>query len=126
MAGFSDYYENKIIDHLLRNQSFTPPTTIYLALFTAAPSDSGGGTECTGGSYARKSITLSAASGGATSNSSDITFTNMPTCTVTHFGIYDASSSGNLLMWDALTASKSLTAGDAFVVAAGDLDITVD
>jgi len=49
MASISDYYENKIIDHMLRGQAFTPPSTIYLALYTVAPTDAGGGTEVSGG-----------------------------------------------------------------------------
>lgn len=128
MAKFSDYYENKIIEHMLRNQSFTPPSTLYLALYTTAPSDAGGGTEVSGGSYARQSFTLTAASGGATSNSADITF---PTATadwgtIVAVGIFDAQTGGNLLMYGDLETSKTVNSGDTFVIKAGDLDITVD
>jgi hypothetical protein len=128
MANISDYYENKFIDHMLRAVAFTPPSTIYLALYTAAPTDAGGGTEVSGGSYARQSFTLSAASGGATSNSADITF---PTATanwgtIVAVGIFDASTNGNLLMWGTLTTSKTVSSGDTFKIAAGDLDITID
>jgi hypothetical protein len=128
MAAISDYYENKIIDHMLRGAAFTPPSTIYLALFTTAPTDAGGGTEVSGGSYARQSFTLDAASAGATQNSADITF---PTATanwgtVVAVGIFDASTAGNLLMWANLTASKTVNSGDVFKVNAGDLDISFD
>jgi len=128
MAAISDYYENKIIDHMLRGQAFTPPSAIYLALYTTAPSDAGGGTEVSGGSYARQSFTLTAASGGASSNSADITF---PTATadwgtIVAVGIFDASTGGNLLMWANLTASKTVNSGDTFKINAGDLDITLD
>ncbi|MCC7462087.1 MAG: hypothetical protein IT480_06440 [Gammaproteobacteria bacterium] len=131
MAALSDYLENNLIDWLLRAQSFTPPATVYVGLLTAAPSDSGGGTEVSGGSYARVSVasslanwagtqsaastTASSGTGGTTSNNGAITFPS-PTAnwgTVTHVGIYDASSGGNLLIWAALTTSKTVNNGDA-------------
>ena len=128
MSEFTHFMENKIIDHILRNQSYTPPAKVYLALFTAAPDDDGGGTEVTGGSYARQEIALSAASGGLSSNSADITF---PTATaswgtITHCAIMDALTSGNMLMYSPLDASKAIDTGDTFKVSTGDLDIAVD
>ncbi len=131
MAGKSDYLENKYLDFLFRAQTFTAPATIYVALLTAAPSDSGGGTEVSGGSYARVAVTSSLANwagtqsagsttastgtGGTTSNNAAITFP-APTGNwgvVTHFGLYDASTSGNLLYWAALTTSKTINNADA-------------
>jgi hypothetical protein len=128
MASISDYYENKIIDHMLRGQAFTPPSTIYLALYTEAPSDAGGGTEVSGGGYARQSFTLTAASGGATSNSADITFPQATSDwgTMVAVGIFDAQTGGNLLMWANLTQPKTVNAGDIFVIKAGDLNISFD
>ena len=128
MAGFSDYYENKVIDHMLRNQAFTPPSTVYVGLYTAAPTDAGGGTEVSGGSYARQAVTLAAASAGATQNSADITF---PTATadwgtIVAAGLFDAASAGNLLAWNNLTASKTVNNGDTFKISAGSLTISVD
>lgn len=128
MAEFSDYYEDKIIDHMFRAVAFTPPATIYLALYTVAPTDAGGGTEVSGGGYARQSVALDVASGGATANTSDITF---PTATadwgtVVAVGIFDAEIGGNLLMWSNLDTSKTVNNGDTFKINAGDLDITVD
>jgi hypothetical protein len=128
VAGFSDYYENKVIDHMLRNQAFTPPSTVYVGLYTAAPTDAGGGTEVSGGSYARQAVTLAAASAGATQNSADITF---PTATadwgtIVAAGLFDAASAGNLLAWNNLTASKTVNNGDTFKIAAGSLTISVD
>lgn len=128
MTDLSDYYEDKIIDHLFRNVAFTPPATVYVALFTVAPSDSGGGTEVSGGAYARQDAGFSAASGGATSNAADITY---PTATanwgtVTHVGVFDALTVGNLLAWGALTASKIVDNGDTFKINATDLDLTID
>lgn len=130
MSAMSDFLENKFIDHLFRNRSYTVPSTIYVGLYTAAPSDSGGGTEVTGGSYARVLVgpsdsawqstqgtttaVASSGTGGNTSNGSTITFPT-PSAnwgTVTHFGVFDASTSGNLLIWGALTASKNINNGD--------------
>lgn len=129
MAGMSDYLELEILDHILGVGSYTAPTP-YVALFTAAPSDAGGGTEVSGGSYARvnASSAFSAAASGASANTSPITF---PTATaswgtVTHVGIYDASTSGNLLCWAALDASKVVGSGDVLAFSTGDLEITLD
>lgn len=131
MAALSDYLENKLIDWLLRGQAFTPPATVYVALLTAAPSDSGGGTEVSGGSYARVAVASSLANwagtqsagstaassgtGGQTSNNNAVTFP-APTANwgvVTHTALYDAASGGNLLAWGALGASKTVNNGDA-------------
>ena len=128
MAEFTDFMENKIIDHMLRNQSYTPPSTVYLALFTTPTTDAGGGTEVSGGSYARQAVTLSAASGGASENSADITFPQATADwgTITHVALMDALTGGNMLMHTALDASKTVNNGDTFKINAGDLDVTVD
>jgi hypothetical protein len=127
MAEFSDYMENKIIDHILRNQAYTPPSTVYVALFTTATADDGSGTEVSGGSYARQAVTLSAASGGASSNSADITFPQATADwgTITHLALMDAETGGNMLMHTQLDASKTINNGDTFKINTGDLDITV-
>lgn len=127
MAGnLSDYLENKLLDHFLGTTSYTMPSTIYIALYTVAPDDTGGGTEVTGGSYARQTATFDAAASGATQNSADIDFVDMPACTVVAIGIHDASTSGNLLVHGTLTANKSLDAGDTLRIATGDLDISIN
>ncbi len=131
MAAMTDYLENKVIDWLLRGQTFTPPATLYVALYTTTPTDSSAGTEVTGGSYARVAVTSSLANwagtqsagsttassgtGGTTSNNAAVTFPS-PTAnwgTITGFGICDASTAGNLLIYAALTTSKSVNSGDA-------------
>jgi hypothetical protein len=129
MSQMSDYLENKLIDHVFRATSFTMPSALYVALFTAAPSDSGGGTEVTGGSYARVNLapsvsnwkstngTTSGASsgtGGQTSNASIITYP-VPSAnwgTITHFAIFDAVTTGNMLLWGSLTTPKTVNNGD--------------
>lgn len=131
MAGsLSDYLENKLLDHIRGKTSYTMPT-VYVGLFTAAPSDSGGGTEVSGGSYARKSTAgadWAAASGGSGANANDITFAAASASwgTVTHFGLFDASSGGNLLAWGSLTTSKAVGSGDTAKFAAGALVLTLD
>lgn len=133
MAGsFSDYLEDELLDHVFGNAAYSAPATLYVALYTAAPSDSGGGTEVTGGSYARASVTnnatnFPASSGGAKANGTAITFTQASASwgTVAAFGIFDASSGGNLLAWADLTASKAVDSGDTASFAIGDLDITL-
>ena len=134
MAGSkSDYLENEVLDHVLGGGDYTRPATVYVALYTEAPTDAGGGTEVTGGSYARVAVTnnstnFPAASGGAKSNGTEITFETATANwgTVVAFGILDASTSGNLLLWATLTANKTIDSGDTAKFAAGDLDYTED
>ena len=101
-----------------------------MALYTAAPSDTGGGTEVSGGSYARKSMpdmTVSGTSPTTATNGAAVEFVTATGSwgTVTHVGVFDALTSGNLLGWAALTASKTVSSGDVFRFDAGDLDITL-
>ena len=127
MAGnLSDYLEDKLLDHFLGTTSYTMPSSIYVALYTVAPSDAGGGTEVTGGSYARQSASFDAASSGATQNSANIDFADMPACTVVAIGVHDASTGGNLLVHGTLTVNKTLDAGDTLRIATGDLDISIN
>jgi hypothetical protein len=127
MAGnLSNYLENKLIDHFLGTTTFTKPSAVYVALFTVTPNDAGGGTEVSGGSYARQTATFTAASSGATSNDSNIDFVNMPAATTVAIGIFDNLTTGNLLLWGTLTANKTTDAGDTLRIATGDLDISID
>jgi hypothetical protein len=123
----SNYLENKVLDYVLRDQADWAPAAVYLSLHTADPTDAGTGAECSGGSYARQAITFNAAhaTAGTIDNSSVEEFTNMPACTVTHIGVWDAASSGNLLFFGAVTASKAVGAGDTISLSAGSLDITL-
>lgn len=134
MANASDYLENELTKHIFRTGTFTKPSNLYVALYTAAPSDSGGGTEVTATGYSRVAVNpgdsnWAATSGtnGVTSNVNAINFgtwTTGPT-TVTHFGILDASSSGNLIVWGALSSSKTVNATDAMSIPAGSLTVTI-
>lgn len=128
--AFSDYLEDKLLKHTFANTAFTSPGTVYLALFTAAPDDTAGsGTEVSGGSYARISCAFSVSGTDPTTatNSSAAEFATATGTwgSVGWVGVFDASSSGNLLAWAALTASKTVSSGDVFRFDAGDLDITL-
>jgi hypothetical protein len=127
MSDLSDDLETKLINQVLRDTAYTRPTTVYVALYTDDPTDADVGTEVTGGNYARQSVAFGAPSDGATDNSSDITF---PTATanwgtITHAGLRDAVSGGNLLFHSALAASKVVDNGDTFKLNAGDLDASL-
>lgn len=135
MGGKSDFLENELLDHVLGAATYTPPATVYVALFTAAPSDSGGGTEVSGNAYARVAITndkttgFNNAAAGLVDNKNAISFpTPTPSGwgTVVAVGYFDAAAAGNLLYWGALTANKVINASDAVSFPAGDLDVTED
>ena len=127
--AFSDYLEDKLLKHTFANTAFTTPGTVYLGLFTAAPSDTGGGTEVSGGSYARISCAFSVSGTNPTTatNSSAAEFATATGTwgAVGWVAVFDASTSGNMLAWAALTASKTVSSGDVFRFDAGDLDITL-
>ena len=126
MSAMSNYLETALVNAVLRNTSYTSPTTVYVGLFTSDPTDAGSGTEVSGGSYVRKAMTFDAPSNGATSNSSAVEFDQATASwgTITHFGLFDASSSGNLLLHGALTTSKTIDTGDVFKFASSALTAT--
>jgi hypothetical protein len=124
----SDFLELELLDHVLGNAAYTAPGTIHVALFTAAPTDAGGGTEVTGGSYARVAVTnnatnFPAASGGLKQNGTAITFPQATADwgTIVAFGLFDASTSGNLLYWGWLGTDD----GDLFTALASSEVLTV-
>ena len=134
MSSMSDYLENKVIDHMLRAQAYTPPATLYLALFTASTGLEANNptAEVSGGGYARQAITLSAASGGATSISAAIEFPEATANwgTITHCALVDHETNTswgtnvNVLLADALTDSKAVDSGDVLRFKAGEIDLT--
>lgn len=130
MAGASDYLEDAILEHVLTNTAYTSPSAVYIALFTAAPTDAGGGTEVSGGSYAREEATFTVNGTAPTtaSNSTDIEFTTATGSwgTVTAAGIYDAATDGNLLFWNDLTSSRAIGIGDIFRFDTGALTVSLD
>lgn len=126
MSAFSNYLENKVLLHVFGATAYTAPTTLYLALYTVAPDDTGGGTEVSGTSYARQTVAFTVVNDTA-SNTSAVEFPTAGSSwgTVVAVGIFDASTSGNLLAYGNLTSSKTIASGDVFRVPAGDLDITL-
>lgn len=126
MSAMSDYLENKVLDHILGTTAYTMPTTIYVGLATASFGDANSGTELTGNSYARVSAAFDAAVSGTADNSAVIEFAAATGSwgTVSHFGLFDASTGGNLLIHGSFTTSKTIATGDILRISAGDLDIT--
>ena len=126
--SFTNFLETEILDHVFAGAAYTAPTTKYIGLFTAiSDGEAGSVTEVSGSAYARQSMAFST-SGATTSNSAAVEF---PTATgswgtITHVGIFDAVSSGNLMVYATLTASKAIASGDVFRVPSGDLDITLN
>jgi hypothetical protein len=127
--SFSNYLETELLDHVFANNAYTSPSTVYVGLFTSSPTDANSGTEVStsGTAYARQSGSFTVSGNTATTSAA----IEWPTATaswgtITHIGIYDASSAGNLLAWAGLTASKTIASGDVFRIPAGDIDITLD
>jgi hypothetical protein len=127
MAEMSNYLENALINATLRNTTYTSPATVYVSLHTADPTDAGTGTEVSGGSYARKSATFAAPSNGVSASSADVTFDQATGSwgTITHIGIWDALTTGNLLYHTPLATSKTIDSGDIFKIASGSLTVTL-
>jgi hypothetical protein len=130
MSSFSDYTENLVLTYLFTDGSVTRPTAWYVGLFTAAPSDTGGGTEVSGSGYVRKATGTITVSGTGTTatNSAAIEFAAASGGnwgTVTHAAIFDAETSGNMLAWAQLTTARTINDGDVFRVPASSLTITL-
>lgn len=130
MAGFTNFSEDLVLDWLLTNASATRPTAWYVALYTVAPGEAGGGTEVSGGSYARTAVTFTV-SGTAPTTASNSAAVEFPTATgswgtIVAAGIFDASTSGNLLAYADLTTSKTVDSGDVLRFNTGEIDVTLD
>jgi len=126
MSAMSNYLENEILDHILGTGAYTMPSTIYIGLSTGSFGDDASGTELTGNGYTRKVMAFDAAIAGTADNTSAVEFSAATASwgTVSHFGLFDAVSGGNLLIHGAFTAAKLIDTGDILKIAAGDLDIT--
>jgi hypothetical protein len=126
MSALSDYAENKVLDVLGANATFTAPSNVYLGLSTGSLGDDNSGTELTGNNYSRVSVSFGAAASGTMSNDAAIEFAAATGSwgSVSHWGLYDAASSGNLLVHGSFTTAKTIASGDVLKVATGDLDIT--
>jgi len=127
--SFSNYLETKVLNHVFGGTAYTAPGTLYLGLHTSNPAEDDSGTEVStsGTAYARQTVAFTT-SGDTTSNTAAVEY---PTATasygtVSHVGVYDAPTAGNLLAYGALTISKAISTGDVLRIPAGDLDITLD
>ena len=130
MSSFSNYTENLLLNWLLTTNSATRPTAWYVGLFTAAPSDTGGGTEVTGNGYARVATGTISISGTSTTatNAAAIEFAAASGGnwgTITHAAIFDSSTGGNMLAWAPLTTSRTINSGDVFRIPASSLTVTL-
>lgn len=127
MANISTYLADKLLDAVLSNTSYTLPTTVYAAAMTAAPTAAGGGTEVSGGSYARQAITWGSAASNAKANSAAVTF---PTATaswgtVVDLAIYDAATAGNLLFFGALGTSEAIASTNVLNFPIGNISVSL-
>ena len=126
MSAKSNYLENAVLDHVLGTTALTSPT-VYLSLYTSNPDEDDSGTEVSGNGYARIAVDFNAASGGSATGPDavkEFTASGGAFGTVTHFGLHDASTSGNLIYYGALTASKTIADGDTLRFAANSVTIT--
>jgi hypothetical protein len=129
MSAASDYLENKVLDHVLGNTTYSPAAALYVGLWTADDGLEAGTqtSEVSGGSYARATMAFDAAATGSSSNTSTVTFTTATGNwgTITHVAVMDAATSGNVLFHGAVTTSKTIETGDTFQVSAGNLTISL-
>lgn len=126
--SFSNGFETHVLKYVFTADAVTRPTAWYVGLFTADPTDTGAGaTEISGNAYARVAATFTV-SGDAATTSGAVEFAAATGSwgTISHIGIFDASTGGNLIAHSALTASKAIGTGDVFRIPTGDLDITLD
>jgi hypothetical protein len=124
----SNYLENALVNAVFRSVQYTSPASIYVALYTSDPTDANSGAEVSGGAYIRKAITFAAPVDGVASNSADILFPVATTNwgTVTHIGIMDALTGGNLLFYSPITTAKTISTDDQLKIATGDVTIAFD
>lgn len=131
MSGsFTDHAEDLVLKWLLTTGTAARPTEWYVGLFTAAPGETGGGTEVNGNAYARKTATFTVSGTNPTeaTNSGAIEFDTASGAwgTITHVAVFDAATGGNMIAYAPLAVAKTIGEGDVFRIPAGDLDITLD
>ena len=125
MGALTATLDNKILDHVNLTTSYTPTSPLKLRLMTANGSASAAGTEVTGGSYSPQTIAFAAASGGSAAHNADITFSGMPASTVVGLEIWDSAGTPVRLWWGALSASKTVSAGDAISFPSGSVIVSL-
>jgi hypothetical protein len=130
--SFTNHLETLILQWAFTTGSATRPTAWHVGLFTAAPGEAGGGTEVSGGSYARQSATFTV-SGNLATNSAAIEWPAATASwgTISHAAVFDASTGGNMLGYATLQSGGSpatftIGSGSVFRIPSSDLDITLD
>lgn len=136
--SFSDYLEDKILEHVFGGNAYTAPATLYVGLQTSASSDSAAGTEVSGGSYARQTAAFTVSgtnpTEAATTAAIEFPVATANWGTVTYAAVYDAATGGNMLAYAQLTdpadfvtaLPKTIESGDVFRISAGNLKIRLD
>jgi hypothetical protein len=136
MSAASNYLENKVLDHVLKVASYSQPSDLFLGLFTNTSTNAAANLEAgtltdevstAGTAYARRSVAFASASGGSSATNATVTFSAATSNwgTITHVAVMDASTSGNVLFWGAVTTSKTIETGDTFQVTSGNLTISL-
>lgn len=125
--SLTNTFETTVLTWLLTASSATRPTAWYIGLFTAAPNDTGGGTEVSGTGYVREAVTFTV-TGDTASNSAAVEW---PVAggswgTITDLAIFDAVTAGNMIGYATLTNAKTIAAGDVFRVPVSELTVTLD
>lgn len=123
MTNIANYAEDALLGHLLTNTPLASPTTVYAAIHSGDPSETG---ELNEVGVDRQAISFGVVSAGSVSNDAEVSWANMPTVTVTHVSIKDAATGGNTLFWGALTESEAVSSGETFRLRVGDLTVTLD
>jgi len=136
MTAASNYLENKVLDHVLKNTAYTQPTSLHLGLFINTSGNAAANLEAgtltdevslSGTAYARMSVAFAAASGGTSATNATVTFATATAAwgTITHVAIMDAATGGNVLFWGAVTTAKAIDSGDTFQITSGNLSISL-
>ena len=131
MGAFSNYLEEKIVEHFLRNNAISPPATVYVGLFESDPGEAAAGTETAFTGYARQSSAWTALDvNGQTKNTGALTFpangNASASVTITHIALFDAATAGNRLFYASLSSSKTLSPGDVLSFAANAIVFGLD
>lgn len=123
--SFSNYLEDELLDHVFAPAAYTAPSNIYVKLHTGDPGEAGTSNAAT--HTTRVEVTFGTASSGTISSDAEVSFTSLAgTETISHFSLWDNLTAGNCLGAGALSASKSVTAGDTLTFASGDIDVSLD
>lgn len=125
MSYITDYLENAMLNHLLRNTALSSPSSVYVALFTDSIDDTGSATEVTDASYSRQAVTFGAPSGGAVANTGAITFTATNEYVAKSMAIMDAATGGNALFARNMT-NKTVNSSNSFTIETGAITVTLD